>query len=351
QNLYTDFLNAGNKALEGKLYNQAKDAYNEALKIKPNDAYVIEKLNLTEKQKAQDEIEVEYSNYINSGNKAFNDKSYDEAKIAYNEALKTKPNDVYATNQIQKIDNALASSQVKKELNLQKDKEEKTDEERPDIKAAREIDYNMTKIKEHKFKMGNDVGATDESPVHIVAIDPFYIGKYEVTQSQWQRIMGSNPSVFKNCDGRPVENISWDDAMEFIQKLNAITNKKYRLPTESEWEFVARSQSVKEKLDNIAWYNDNSKGSTHPVGQLRPNPLGIYDMLGNVSEWCSDWYNSGFYSEKSSSNNPMGPASGRGKVTRGGCWYDIGLRVTERDKKSKTERSKKIGLRLALSIN
>ncbi len=351
KNLYSDFLITGNKALSQKLYDSAKDAYNEALKIKPDDAAVIVKLNELEKQKNQDEAE-EYKEIINSADKAYNNKSYDAAKTAYIQALQIKPNDVYAANQIQKIDTVLAESEIQKELSVQNNKEEKANEERDDIKTAREIEFNMMKIGRRGYKMGNDVGANDEGPMHVVVIDSFYIGKYEVTQSQWQRIMGFNPSAFKNCANCPVENVSWNDVMKFIEKLNEITNKKYRLPTEAEWEYAAKTQSLKDKIDNIAWYNDNSKSSTHPVGKLKPNSLKIYDMLGNVSEWCSDWYDFGFYNESGSSKNPAGPASGKAKVIRGGCWYDLGgLSATARDKKRPDEKSKRVGFRLALSNN
>lgn len=343
QDLFTNFLNAGDRALQQKLYNEAKYAYKEALKIKQDDAVITEKLNLISREE-------EYNNYITAGDKAFDEKQYDIAKNSYNAALKIKPNDANLSNRIEKTDKALAALQQQQELSLQRTV--KAEEMRPEVQAAREIEYNMVKIKDRLFKMGNDVGANDESPMHVVEIDSFYISRYEVTQSQWQRIMGSNPSGFQNCDICPVENISWNEAVQFIEKLNQLTNKKYRLPTEAEWEFVSRSQRVKEKIDNIGWYNDNSKNTTHPVGVLKPNALEIYDMLGNVAEWCSDWYDFGFY-KKSNSLNPTGPASGKTKVVRGGSWYDMegGLLVTSRDKKLPGDKNKKIGLRLALTIN
>ncbi|MBI3398670.1 MAG: formylglycine-generating enzyme family protein [Deltaproteobacteria bacterium] len=166
--------------------------------------------------------------------------------------------------------------------------------------------------------------------VHEVCIDDFYIGKYEVTQGQWKAIMGNNPSLFKDCgDNCPVENVSWNDIRAFISRLNNNSGKSYRLPTEAEWEYAARSggkneeyagTSNKSELGEYAWYSENSSGMTHPVGQKKPNELGIYDMAGNVWEWVADWYYESDYSKNSPQNNPTGPSSGKGKVLRGGSW-------------------------------
>ena len=163
----------------------------------------------------------------------------------------------------------------------------------------------------------------DEKPAHQVTLSAFSIGRYEVTQEEWQAVMGSNPSWFKGSR-KPVEQVSWNDCKSFISKLNSITGKNFRLPTEAEWEFASRggikSQGYKysgsNNLNSVAWYDDNSGATTHDVGQKSPNELGIYDMSGNVSEWCSDWY--GNYSS-SSQTNPTGPSSGSLRVFRGGC--------------------------------
>ena len=168
---------------------------------------------------------------------------------------------------------------------------------------------------------------SDEKPAHRVTISDFYIGKYEVTQAQWETVMGKNPSGYKG-NNRPVENVSWNDIQEFIEKLNAKTGKKFRLPTEAEWEYAARGgnqskgykYSGSDNIDEVAWYDDNSSSQTHPVGQKLPNELGLYDMNGNVYEWCSDWY--GGYS-RGSQTNPTGPANGSGRVLRGGSWNVI----------------------------
>ena len=165
-------------------------------------------------------------------------------------------------------------------------------------------------------------------PVHKVCVDGFWIGKYEVTQGQWQQIMGNSPSYFRYGDNYPVDRVSWDDCMSFINTLNAQTGSIFRLPTEAEWEYAARSGGREEKyaggdvLDSLGWYWYNSGSQTHEAGTKAPNGLGIYDMSGNVREWCSDWYGSGYYSI-SPVDNPQGPPSGASRVNRGGGWYDI----------------------------
>jgi len=177
------------------------------------------------------------------------------------------------------------------------------------------------------FNMGSHEGRVDEKPVHEVQVGDFFIGKYEVTQAQWQRVMGTNPSHFKNCDQCPVENVSWNDIQEFLNKLNQQTGENYRLPTEAEWEYAAKggnnSRGFKyagsNTLDNVAWYVNNSRSKSHRVGQKSPNELGIYDMSGNVYEWCSNYYGQDYYSSRLRSN-PQGPSSGEYRVLRGGSW-------------------------------
>jgi len=196
-----------------------------------------------------------------------------------------------------------------------------------------------------------------ESPLHSVTVSSFYIGKYEVTQKQWQLIMGNNPSNFKG-DNLPVEDVSWNDTQEFIRRLNEATGKQYRLTTEAEWEYAARggnkSQGYKYSggnlLNDVAWYTDNSGSATHPVGTKRSNELGIYDMSGNVWEWCQDWY--GTY-PSSPQRDPMGSLSGSDRVFRGGGWnYGAGnCRVSRRGDSSPGNRSDLLGFRVACSSN
>ncbi|WP_442902146.1 SUMF1/EgtB/PvdO family nonheme iron enzyme [Flexistipes sp.] len=178
------------------------------------------------------------------------------------------------------------------------------------------------------YQMGDifgDGGEDDEKPVHEVCIDDFYIGKYEVTQGQWEKIMGYNPSFFDDGDRYPVENVSWNGVQGFIEELNSQSGKNFRLPTEAEWEYAARSGGKRQKyaggnnVDAVAWYDDNSGDRPHPVGQKEPNDLGIYDMSGNVWEWVSDWYEDDYYAQ-SPRNNPTGPSSSSYslRVLRGG---------------------------------
>ncbi|MCI7781066.1 MAG: formylglycine-generating enzyme family protein [Bacteroidales bacterium] len=188
---------------------------------------------------------------------------------------------------------------------------------------------NMVYVSGGTFTMGatSEQGSDaedDEKTTHRVTLSSFYIGKYEVTQGLWKAVMDTNPSDWKG-DNLPVENVSWDDCQDFIRKLNAMTGKNFRLPTEAEWEFAARggnsSRGYKyagsDNIDDVAWYNGNSGDKTHSVGTKSPNELGIYDMSGNVWEWCQDWY--GSYSSYPQTN-PTGASNGLGRVLRGGSW-------------------------------
>ena len=193
------------------------------------------------------------------------------------------------------------------------------------------ISIEMVKVEAGSFNMGATPEMENpydsEKPVHRVTLtNNYYIGKYEVTQALWQAVMGSNPSYFKG-DDLPVEKVSWDDCQDFISKLNAMTGKRFRLPSEAEWEYAARGgnknhgyqYSGSNILGDVAWYYGNSGPKTHAVGTKQPNELGIYDMTGNVWEWCQDWF--GSYSS-SPQTNPTGAASGSIRVCRGGSWRD-----------------------------
>ncbi len=195
----------------------------------------------------------------------------------------------------------------------------------------------------------------DEKQTHTVTLSDYYIGETEVTQELWVAVMGSNPSWFTGNMQRPVEYVSWDDCQTFIQKLNELTGANFRLPTEAEWEFAARGgrnsrgyqYSGSSNLGDVAWYRDNSSDTTHPVKTKSPNELGIYDMSGNVYEWCQDW--KGPYSS-SSQTNPTGPSKGSGRVNRGGSWYNVACycRSANRNCNPPDNRYYSLGLRLAL---
>ena len=193
-----------------------------------------------------------------------------------------------------------------------------------------------------------------EKPVHEVHLDNFYIGRTPVTQQQWEAVMGYNPSCFKG-EKLPVEQVSWVDCHRFINRLNSLTGKKFRLPFEAEWEFAARGGikscgskfSGGDTFDDVAWYKDNSDSRTHPVASKVPNELGIYDMSGNVWEWCQDW--DGKY-PSSLVTNPKGPTFGSYRLFRGGSWCSTprDCRVSYRNSYAPTFTSNYLGFRLAL---
>ena len=204
-----------------------------------------------------------------------------------------------------------------------------------------------------EFMMGSNSGGSDEKPRHRVRITKrFEMGKFEVTQAQWKAAMGANPSSFKG-DDRPVETVSWNDAQEFLKRLNAMNDGyRYRLPTEAEWEYAARAGSAADTvadLDAVAWYSGNSGRETHPVGRKRANAWGLHDMLGNVWEWCADWYGENYYSS-SPVDDPQGPASGSMwsmHVLRGGSWDDsVDVRPSVRDGGGPGVRNHVVGFRL-----
>ena len=224
--------------------------------------------------------------------------------------------------------------------------------------AVNGVPFKMIHVEGGTFQMGassSDSDAYDlEKPQHSVTLSNYYIGETEVTQALWTAVMGNNPSYWKG-DNLPVEQVSWDDCRTFIGKLNSLTGKNFRLPTEAEWEYAARGgrnsngykYSGSNTVGNVAWYTDNSGSQTHPVKTKQANELGLYDMSGNVWEWCQDWY--GSYSS-GFQTNPKGASSGSYRVYRGGSWYGDAenCRVSYRNDHTPTYANLYLGLRLAL---
>ena len=233
------------------------------------------------------------------------------------------------------------------------------------------VSFKMVAVEGGTFTMGataeqgSDADSdSDEKPTHQVTLSSYSIGQTEVTQELWQAVMGSNPSYFTGDLQRPVETVSLDDCQTFINKLNQMTGKNFRLLTEAEWEYAARggnrSQGYKyagsNNIDDVAWYYDNSYAlgssnpddyGTHAVATKAPNELGLYDMSGNVWEWCQDWY--GSYSSDAQTN-PTGPATGSHRVNRGGSWstFAWSCRVSDRSRVTPSYTDMHLGLRLAL---
>ena len=221
------------------------------------------------------------------------------------------------------------------------------------------VSFKMIAVQGGTFTMGatseqgSDTGS-DEKPTHKVTLSDYMIGETEVTQELWKAVMGTNPSYFSGTQN-PVEQVSWEDCQNFIAELNVMTGKKFRLPTEAEWEFAARGgnksngfkYSGSGSIYKVAWHDVNSSSKTHPVKQKQANELGIYDMSGNVWEWCQDWY--GSYSS-SAQTNPTGPSSGSNRVCRGGSWLTDATRcrVSYRADGTPTGTGTGVGLRLAL---
>ena len=230
----------------------------------------------------------------------------------------------------------------------------------PNTYTVKGVTFKMVTVSSGTYTMGaspeqgNDADR-DEYPTHTVSLSTFLIGETEVTQELWEAVMGKNPSSFVHPQ-HPVENVSWNDCQTFLKKLNKLTGEDFRLPTEAEWEYAARGgkeslgykYAGSNRIDDVAWYKENSSGTTHPVKEKKANELGIYDMSGNVWEWCQDWYDT--YSS-SSQINPKGPTEASNHVLRGGSWYFNAwrCRVATRYCWNPTHHINYVGLRLAQS--
>ncbi|MEL6191505.1 MAG: SUMF1/EgtB/PvdO family nonheme iron enzyme [Bacteroidota bacterium] len=226
-------------------------------------------------------------------------------------------------------------------------------DEHPFLKS---IGQEMVKLEGGSFMMGGEMYGT-EKPIHKVTLKDFYIGKYPVTQAQWEKVMGENPSRFKGDLQRPVERVSWEDCQQFIKKLNQQTGMKFRLPSEAEWEYAAKGGKLSKgftyagsnRLDEVGWYNENSKNITHPTGQKKPNELGIYDMSGNVLEWCEDDWHDDYKKAPDNGSAWIDQPRGKYRVVRGSSWHhsDFRCRVAIRSDALPSYRSLIIGFRLS----
>ncbi|MBR6489072.1 MAG: formylglycine-generating enzyme family protein [Muribaculaceae bacterium] len=220
------------------------------------------------------------------------------------------------------------------------------------------VTFNMIEVQGGRFNMGGTceqlTPEDDEFPIHVVTLDNFMIGETEVTQELWTAVMGNNPSGFQGTPNLPVERVMWIECQTFVDSLKTLTGIDFRLPTESEWEYAARGgqfthyyvYSGSNNIDDVAWHSGDC---THPVAQLQPNELGLYDMSGNVFEWCQDWF--GDY-DMMPAENPTGPEDGENRVRRGGSWGGSanGPRVTFRNYELENIRFNYIGLRLAANV-
>ena len=226
-------------------------------------------------------------------------------------------------------------------------------EDHPFLKS---LGLEMIKVEGGSFMMGSNK-IRREKPIHQVTVKEFHIGKYPVTQAQWEKVMGENPSRFKGDLQRPVERVSWEDCQQFINKLNQQTGMKFRLPSEAEWEYAARGGKLSKgftyagsnQLDEVGWYNKNSKKTTHSVGQKKPNELGLYDMSGNVLEWCEDDWHVNYKKAPDNGSAWIDQPRGESRVVRGGSWfYDYsGSQVAFRYYSSPNLRYYLIGFRLS----
>lgn len=221
------------------------------------------------------------------------------------------------------------------------------------FEATKDAAKEMIFIKGGCYDMGDVFGdgEYDEQPAHEVCVDDFHLDKYEITQKEYQKVMKRISSQFKNCDNCPVENVNWLEAKEYCKKVGK------RLPTEAEWEYAARSGGKKEKwagtnenLADYGWYYNNSEDKTHIVGQKKPNGLGLYDMTGNVWEWCSDWYDANLYRKRQKNNQTL-PLNGIKRVIRGGSFTVTqgNARSSNRSKVRQVEKHDDIGFRCAKS--
>jgi formylglycine-generating enzyme required for sulfatase activity len=293
-----------------------------------------------------------YNPTMRAAKSAFDKGNYRRAEKLYKEAA-----DCYDCTPQQKAQAKRKAEESRKRMNTVVD----DDRPRPESITMRVggVEFKMVWVEGGTFTMGctaekGEVCYNAEKPAHSVTLSSYYMGETEVTQALWEAVMGNNPSRWKG-DNLPVEQVSWKDVQVFIEKLNRLTGRKFRLPTEAEWEYAARGGgkskgykiSGSNIIDAVAWYESNSGSKTHIVKWNQSNELGLYDMTGNVWEWCSDWY--GDYSP-GAQQDPEGPSTGSSRVCRGGSWLDFArdCRVWRRFMSNPSDQSSSHGFRLVL---
>ncbi|MCI0691139.1 SUMF1/EgtB/PvdO family nonheme iron enzyme [candidate division KSB1 bacterium] len=353
EKLYAKFKNEGDALFGQGKYIEAKLKYANALAQKPDDSYIDERINLCNQKMAEQKAEAEraklYAKYKDEGDDFFEQGEYEQAKSLYEQARSQKPDDQYVTKRIQACDKLIVK-----------------------------LPTDMVLIPAGSFMMGSDdMGSDDydsEKPVHQVYIDDFYMDKYEVTVAQYQKFLNANPKQSKpdhwdeqlQNSNRPVVYVSWNDAVTYCEWLSKQRGKRVRLPTEAEWEYAARGglsgkkypwgDEISQSLANYnnPWNAEWSQGAgkyLREVGSYAKNGYGLYDMAGNVWEWCEDWYDENYY-KNSPSRNPKGPTSGKSRVLRGGSWYNYPqyVRCAFRGDFGPTDRDVNVGFRCAQDV-
>jgi formylglycine-generating enzyme required for sulfatase activity len=303
-----------------------------------------------------------FTAYRDAGKAHVQKKEYDKAIEKFNKAkgcLSDKP-----ANGDREIDALIADAKKRRQTRAKRTQNPATAKPNPADTTRCADCPEMVSVTGGSITMGCKNSIRDgecydkEKPPHEVTVRDFYIGKYEVTQAEWLREMGSNPSYFKDFDNCPVENVSWNDVQEYIKKLNARTGKTYRLPTEAEWEYAARGGSRSQgywysgsnTLADVGWYEGNSGRKTKPVGTRKANELGIYDMSGNVWEWVEDDWHDNYTGAPTDGRAWVNSSRGSYRVLRGGSWNSAaeGCRAACRSNLALADRYSHVGFRLAL---
>ena len=343
------YYNKGLSLMYLNKYDEGKKCFKKVLEITPSDSDAEARIKECDSAMSSHLTKGKISELMKKADSCYDNKEYEKAITLYEAVLVIDPDNKDA------IRKKTAAEVLAKHLSVTS-----TSVSVPGGKSYIEIvngvSFEMVYIEGGTFQMGSDNGSDNEKPVHSVTVSGFYIGKYEVTK-QGEYVM-YNPGHKGNwSDGSyPVDTVSWDDAAGYCQWLSGRTGKNYRLPAEAQWEYACRAGTVTDYYwgnsinDGYCWYDKNSGNQTHPVGQKSPNAWGLFDMSGNVWEWCSDWYDEKYYS-KNPSNNPVGPGTGSYHVNRGGSWSNTAnfCRSSVRGRGGPSPRAGILGFRLSMT--